>query len=288
MQRCIASVKATVHSRTHSTGFTLIELLVVIAIIAVLASLLLPTLQGAKEKAYSARCISNLRQLSVAVTVYANSGFLPPVQYNDRYVYWDDVLVREGLLSVDVLQCPKSDHNSGVDYVTALYPAGMTCNSAFRQANPGAGKPNASYVANGGWQGGGQITVPKFGTALTPRHHPFRYITRMGESGYAFHAGLQMHLVNGYEAFLQPAKVFELADPSGTIMFQDGGFQQGADFIAPRHSPGVRRNSRWADGGATFNVVWFDGHASSIQRGPDPLKPWVSLPFGWWTIDRGD
>jgi prepilin-type N-terminal cleavage/methylation domain-containing protein/prepilin-type processing-associated H-X9-DG protein len=58
----------------YARGFTLIELLVVIAIIAILAGLLLPVLAGAKQEGKNARCISNLRQISVAMLAYANEN----------------------------------------------------------------------------------------------------------------------------------------------------------------------------------------------------------------------
>jgi len=57
--------------RNRQAGFTLIELLVVIAIIAILAGILFPVFARAREKARQAACMSNLKQIGIAVRMYA-------------------------------------------------------------------------------------------------------------------------------------------------------------------------------------------------------------------------
>ena len=89
-------------------GFTLIELLVVIAIIAILAAILFPVFARAREKARQASCTSNLKQIGLAVNMYATDfdGYLP---FGGKYDL-DDVLPAY-TKNTQIFRCPSDRDN---------------------------------------------------------------------------------------------------------------------------------------------------------------------------------
>lgn len=155
------------HSRR---AFTLVELLTVIAIIAILSSMLLPSLARAREGARRTVCVSNLRQIGLAVSMYVgdnDEGYPPPssvVFYEDPdlppkcnpvpvSVDWGDLLYPYSK-SAQIFRCPSSGKELEVVPLESI----VVSNSCPPPPNP---PPPPIHIGGGGGGGGEECPASK-------------------------------------------------------------------------------------------------------------------------------
>ena len=110
---------------SNVSAFTLVELLVVIAVVTMLIALLLPAIKDAKESARRVQCLSNQRQIALAIFAYANDqkGIAPPIGPPWTYAWtwipywWHLDLCYEPLtyygVNYSLLECPSSEFAKG-------------------------------------------------------------------------------------------------------------------------------------------------------------------------------
>ena len=231
-------------------SFTLIELLVVIAIIAILAAMLMPALQKARESAQLSSCANNLKQVTMGISTYSDShnGFFTksqPAETSGQTHFWPRVFINGKILPHTAFVCP-----TGYNITTVGIAWIAKCHALWKT---GASDPENLGLGSGGYPAGnGQ--------------HPYAYP----------YYGVNSNMGIGGNTFLgkykRPASLFLISDSydgnNRNVGRHVGSYEVRNAKASPNSThPGIAA----IHGGARANIGYLDGHVSSMIF-PNPLS----------------